>query len=430
MRFLDLIEAKKHGAPLDEGQIRDAIAGYVAGEVPDYQMAALLMAIRWRGLDDAETRALTRAMVDSGTHYRWDPAAGPAVDKHSTGGVGDKVSLVLAPLAAAAGCVVPMISGRGLGHTGGTLDKLESIPGFRTDLDAREFRETIASHGVALGAQTDDLVPADRLLYALRDATGTVDDTGLITASILSKKIAEGAAALVLDVKVGSGAFFESAAEARALATRLRDVAVGSGLACSVLLTDMSQPLGRAVGNAVEVAEAMECLAGGGPNDLREVTLALGAEMLRLTGLDDNGRDRLERLLDDGTARQKFLELVAAQGGDVEALVGDELPRAKHREIVTFDRGGYLSAIDTRALGLAAIALRAGRDRREDSIDPAAGLTVAARLGDAVRSGGNYLTLHYNEGADVDRARRLVHAAVTITDDPPEVPPLIHELIQ
>jgi len=430
MRFLDLIEAKKTGASLSSDEIRWAVNTYVDGEIPEYQMAALLMAIRWRGLDDAEAAALTRAMVDSGDTYTWAPPAGLAVDKHSTGGVGDKVSLVLAPLVAVVGCTIPMISGRGLGHTGGTLDKLESIPGLRTDLSADEFRTTVEHLGFAMGAQTDALVPADRLLYALRDATGTVDDSGLITASILSKKIAEGARALVLDVKVGSGAFFADLEAARGLTSRLRAVALEAGLACSAVITDMNQPLGRAVGNTLEVEESMDCLSGGGPDDLRELVLVLGTEMLRLSGVDDDGRARLELLLDDGSARERFLAMVEAQGGDAGVVDRGNLPRAQNQTRAAIPADGYIEAIDCRALGLAAIALRAGRDTRDDIIDPTAGLVVRKRLGDRVQADEEWLCLHHGDGADVDRALQLVHAALTLSDDPLEAPPLIHEHIR
>ncbi len=430
MRILDLIEAKKIGRALSSEEIRWAVGAYIRGDVPDYQMAALLMAIRWRGLDASEAALLTRAMVDSGDSYTWTPPTGLAVDKHSTGGVGDKVSLILAPLVAAAGATIPMISGRGLGHTGGTLDKLESIPGLRTTLSAARFRAVVEKLGFAMGAQTEALVPADRLLYALRDATGTVDDSGLITASILSKKIAEGARALVLDVKVGSGAFFADLEAARALATRLRAVASESHVACSALITDMNQPLGCAIGNTLEVEESMQCLSGGGPDDLRELVLVLGAEMLRLAGLAGEGRARLEQLLDDGSARERFLAMVEAQGGDAGRVDRGGLPRAASRTSVTAATDGYIAAIDCRALGLAAIALRAGRDTLDDVIDPTAGLIVDKRLGDEVRTGEEWLSLHHGAGADVDRALNLVHAALTISDDPLEAPPLIHEHIR
>lgn len=431
LRFLDLIEAKKLGRSLSPDSITWAVDAYVRGAVPDYQMSALLMAVRWRGLDDEEAAALTRAMVESGDSYQWTPAEGIPVDKHSTGGVGDKVSLVLAPLAAAAGCTVPMISGRGLGHTGGTLDKLESIPGLRTNLNEREFTRQLEKLGVAMGAQTAQLVPADRLLYALRDATATVDETGLITASILSKKIAEGARALVLDVKVGSGAFFGTLTEARRLAERLRDVAVESGLACSAIITNMDQPLGRAIGNTLEVEEALACLDGGGPPDLRSLVLELGIEMLELAGLaGSDPRKRLEELLDSGAARDRFLQLVEAQGGDPRVLERGELPRAPQAETLTVAGSGFVSGIDGRALGLAAIALRAGRDRREDTIDPAAGLMVYLRLGDRVQAGSPWVTMSYGPDADVDRARELVHSALTLSPEKPESYPLIHERLQ
>lgn len=430
MRFLDLIEAKKNGDTLTAEQIAWAVDAYVAGRIPDYQMAALLMAIRWRGLDDTETAQLTRTMSASGDTYTWPKATGLPVDKHSTGGVGDKVSLVLAPLAAAAGCTVPMISGRGLGHTGGTLDKLESIPGLRTDLSAAEFASVVHRHGFAMGAQTETLVPADRLLYALRDATATVDDAGLVTASVLSKKVAEGALALVLDVKVGSGAFFADLSGARALADRLQRVAQDAGLVCRVLITDMSQPLGAAIGNRLEVTEALECLEGGGPADLRELVLELGVEMLDAAGIDTCDRVALERLLDDGSARARFLGMVAAQGGDVERLEREGLPRAPSETGVEATATGFVAAIDCRALGLAATALRAGRDTRDDVIDPNAGITIRARLGEPIERGAEWARLHHGDGADVDRARHLVHAALTISNEPREAPPLIHERIR
>ena len=320
-----------------------------------------------------------------------------------------------------------MIAGRGLGHTGGTLDKLESIPGLRTDLSAAEFRTILEDLGFAMGAQTEALVPADRLLYALRDATGTVDDSGLITASILSKKIAEGARALVLDVKVGSGAFFADLESARGLATRLRAVAAEAGVDCSALITDMNQPLGRCVGNTLEVEESMACLSGGGPDDLRELVLILTTEMLRLAGVDGDGRGRLERLLDDGSARERFLAMVAAQGGDAGRVDRGDLPRAPYQTPVEVAADGYVAAIDCRALGLAAIALRAGRDKRDDMIDPTAGLVIGKRLGDQVRTGEEWLVLHHGDTADVDRALHLVHAAISITDEQPEALPLIYE---
>lgn len=431
MRFVDLIETKKNGGSLTGAQLGEALTAYLDGRVPDYQMAALLMAIRWRGLDDAEAVALTASMVASGDRYDLSQLDGPAVDKHSTGGVGDKTSLPLASLAAACGCVVPMVSGRGLGHTGGTLDKLESIPGLRTDLDAARFYAQLGELGVAMGAQTEALVPADRRLYALRDVTGTVDDSGLITASILSKKIAEGADALVLDVKVGSGAFFSELEDARALADRLLGVAQGAGLACSALLTDMDQPLGLTIGNALEVKEAIAVLRGEGPEDLRQLVLELGAEMLHLGGLASERTAALETVrgaLDSGAAMARFLQMVEAQGGDPRCIESPErLPQAPERVDVVAPHGGWTQAIDARRLGLAAIALRAGRDTKDDPIDPGAGLVLHTKRGGCVEADMPWITLHFSAGADVERARGLVTAALTLSEHPPASSPLILE---
>ncbi len=431
MRILDLIEAKKSGQQLSPAQIGELISQYVAGDVPDYQMAALLMAIRWRGLDDDETVALTEAMVHSGSSFELSDLAGPRVDKHSTGGVGDKVSLVLAPLVACCGCLVPMVSGRGLGHTGGTLDKLETIPGMRTGLSAAAFRRQLETIGVAMGAQTEDFVPADRRLYALRDATGTVDDSGLITASILSKKIAEGCGSLVLDIKVGSGGFSPDLATADRLAKRLMSVATGAGLRCSALLTRMDRPLGRAVGTALEVIESLEALDGAGPPDLREVVLALGAEMLCLSGAAADAEAataRLEAALDDGSARERFALLVEAQGGDPE-IVGNRslLPTASEHRELTSQRGGVVQEISARAVGAAAIALCAGRDRRGDTIDPGAGLVFHLAPGDPVAAAQPWVTMHYGGKADAERAAELLIGALQVAEQPPPTTPLILE---
>ena len=431
MRFVDLIETKKRGRSLAPEQIRWAIAEYVADRVPDYQMAALLMAIRWRGLDDEEVVALTEAMVASGERFDLSGFDRPVVDKHSTGGVGDKVSLILAPLVAACGCVVPMVSGRGLGHTGGTLDKLESIPGFRTDLDADAFVAQLRRIGVAMGAQTERFVPADRRLYALRDVTATVDDTGLITASILSKKIAEGTRALVLDVKDGSGAFFASLAQARRLADRLLAVARRAGLECTALLTSMDAPLGRAVGNALEVREAIACLAGGGPGDLRRIVLALAEQMLLLGGAcpsAQEARRHAREALDGGAARARFEQLIRAQGGDARVVADpDLLPRAAASEALASPAEGVVAAIDALAVGRAAIALRAGRDRKEDTIDPGAGIVLEVGVGDPVGRGQPWATIHYGPDADVATATRLLTSALRVTPQPPPPTPLILE---
>jgi len=321
--FLELVEKKRDGGELSGAEIEWMIERYVAEDIADYQMSALLMAIMWRGLTDDETTTLTLAMADSGIRFDFSDLPGPKVDKHSTGGVGDKVSLLLAPLAAACGCLVPMVSGRGLGHTGGTLDKLESIPGFRTDLSYDEFRRQLADLGVAMGAQTEDLVPADRRLYELRSLTATVPATGLITASILSKKIAEGAEALVLDVKVGSGAFMRHLEDARRLADRIYKVAELAGLRCSVLITDMDQPLGFAVGNALEVAESIDVLAGRPERsaDVEELTVKLTAEMLVSGGLENEAataESRVREALASGAALERLGEIIERQGGRLQ----------------------------------------------------------------------------------------------------------------
>ncbi|MFQ5743238.1 MAG: thymidine phosphorylase [Acidobacteriota bacterium] len=429
--FVDLIESKKAGERLTEEQILSLIDAYCGDRIPDYQMAAFLMAVRWRGLSDEETAALTRAMVRSGVSFDHSDIPGPKIDKHSTGGVGDKVSLVLAPLAAACGCIVPMVSGRGLGHTGGTLDKLESIPGLRTDLDAMTFRRLLAEIGVAMAAQTDELVPADRRLYALRSATATIDESGLITASILSKKIAEGAEALVLDVKVGSGAFMPRLEAARSLADRLCAVARIEALECTSLLTDMDQPLGRAVGNAVEAAEAIDTLKGDGPEDLRTLVLELMVEMLTLGGLASShvkARDMAGEALTSGRALEVFTTLVERQGGD-PAVVDDpqRLPQAAEKRALTPSRQGYIARLDARLVGEAALALGAGRGTKEAEIDPAAGLLLHAKRGDPVDPGTPWVTLHYGPAADLERALLKLAAAITIADGPPNEPGLIME---
>lgn len=430
MRFLDLIEHKKRGEEIDGPDWHAAVQAYVQGRVPDYQMAALLMAVRWRGLSDAETSSLLDAMIASGERWNFDHLGGPVVDKHSTGGVGDKVSLVLAPLAAACGCIVPMISGRGLGHSGGTLDKLECIPGLRTRLERPEFERQLSDIGVAMGAQTERLVPADRLLYALRDATATVDEPGLITASILSKKIAEGARGLVLDVKTGGGAFLQGREATTALADRLCRVGATAGMRCVAWLTDMNAPLGRAVGNAPEVLEALACLRGGGPEDLRELVLTLTAEMLSVAGLHDaaSARERAAAALDSGEALARFARLVEAQGGDPRIAENDALlPRAPRTLDLLPHEGAWIAGLDARAIGNAAVTLGAGRDTKEANVDPAAGLVLHAVVGDRVAIGTPWATLHYRDGAAVELAARLMRSAVRLGDSPPAPQPLLIE---
>ena len=394
----ELIARKRDGGALDEAEIRALIDGFMSGAVTDYQMSAFAMAVYFQGMSFEETVAMTRAMRDSGKVVDLSRVSAPKVDKHSTGGVGDKVSICLAPMVAACGVAVPMMSGRGLGHTGGTLDKLEAIPGFRVDLSVPEFRAQLKRLGCALIGQTGDLAPADKRLYALRDVTATVESIPLITSSILSKKLAEGIDALVLDVKVGRGAFMKSEADARELARSLVRVGTLAGKRVSALLTDMSSPLGLTIGNAVETTEALEVLHGGGPDDLQEVTLALGAEMLRAAGLvrsKAQGERELARVIRDGTAAAKMSAIVSAQGGDARVVdEPDRLKLARHRASVTAPRSGFVTAVDPLELGYASMGLGAGRTRVEDAVDPGAGIVLHAHLGDQVKAGDTLATLY------------------------------------
>ena len=398
MRPYEVIHRKRDGHPLPPEAVTELVTRYADGAVPDYQMAAFCMAVFFRGMSAAELQALTGAMLHSGDVLDLSDIPGPKVDKHSTGGVGDKTSLAVAPLAAACGVKVPMVSGRGLGHTGGTLDKLEAIPGFQIQLPVERFREVLRSVGACLIGQTDRIAPADRKLYALRDLTATVESIPLIAGSILSKKLAEGIDGLVLDVKAGSGAFMKRLPDARALARTLVGLGRGMGKDVTALLTDMDQPLGQAVGNALEVKEILLLLHGGGPPDLRELTVALTAEMLLLGGVAASAaeaRGQVEQAIADGRGFRKLCEIVEAQGGDPGALADPgRLPRAATTAEVGAPVSGRVEAIDAEALGLAAMALGAGRTRIEDRIDPAAGLEVWKKIGDPVDVGESLATLH------------------------------------
>jgi pyrimidine-nucleoside phosphorylase/thymidine phosphorylase len=432
VRAYELIHRKRDGGTLTGEELGALIRGYTAGEIPDYQLAAFCMAVYFRGLDAAEVLALTEAMLRSGDVLDLGGIPGRKVDKHSTGGVGDKVSLPLAALAAACGVKVPMVSGRGLGHTGGTLDKLEAIPGFRVDLPVAEFMALVRDVGAALIGQTARIAPADRRLYALRDLTATVESIPLIAASIMSKKLAEGIDGLVLDVKVGRGAFMKTPAEARRLAEVLIGIGRGAGKQVTALLTAMDQPLGLAIGNALEVVEAVELLRGGGPADLREVTVALTAEMLLLAGLAPDlaaARRTVVEAIADGRGLAKWRQMVAAQGGDPRTV--DEpgrLPQAATRVEVPSPGSGVVEAIDGEALGLAAMALGAGRLRVEDRIDPAVGLVLIKKVGDRVARGEPLLLVHRNAGGEPQAAvAKRVRAAYRLGPGPVSPPPLILE---
>jgi pyrimidine-nucleoside phosphorylase len=421
VRAVDVIRQKRDGAPLDADSIRAFVSGVTDGSWPDYQVASLLMAIVLRGMTIAEAAELTDAMVRSGQKVDLSDFGGTPVDKHSTGGVGDKASLVLAPLAAACGAVVPMMSGRGLGHTGGTLDKLEAIPGFRTRLSLEEMRSVLRRTGCALIGQTDDIAPADRRMYALRDVTGTVESLPLICASILSKKIAEGIGALVLDVKVGRGAFMKTRADAHKLAEWLAGIAERNGVRTEALLTSMNTPLGCAVGNANEVIESIETLKGRGPKDVEQLSVRLAARMLVLSGRAGDG-DAAERqvrtALERGDGLEKFRAIIAAQGGDPR-VIDDyaRLPHARHQEPWRAPRAGVVTRLDAELVGRAAVALGAGRDRVDARVDHAVGIDIAAPVGTGVAAGDPVLVLSVNDTARLPSARALVDSAIDIGDE-------------
>jgi pyrimidine-nucleoside phosphorylase/thymidine phosphorylase len=434
MRAVDVLKRKRDGLELAHDEIAFLVDAFTRGEVPDYQMSAFLMAVFLRGMTESETVALTDRMLRSGSILSFDDVPGPKVDKHSTGGVGDKTSLVIAPLAASAGLIVPMITGRGLGHGGGTVDKLESIPGFEVRLDASRLKEVVRRVGCALVGQSESIAPADRKLYALRDVTATVESNPLITGSILSKKLAEGISGLVLDVKVGSGAFMKTREQAEGLARCLVSTANRLGTRAVALLTDMSQPLGRLVGNALEVEESIATLQGEGPEDLTRLCVELTAQMLVVGGIAKDvadGRARAEEELRSGRGLEKFVEVVEAQGGEPRIVDGGVLPRARSTRDVPSDRSGFVGAIDTERLGTAGMLLGAGRKRVEDEIDPAAGLVVHVKNGDRVENGQPFATLHYNDAAGLEAAEREVLRAYTVEDAPPaSLPELVLALLE
>jgi thymidine phosphorylase len=418
---VELIRAKRDGRALTDDEIRWLIASYTDGAIADEQMSALLMAVYFRGLGPEELRTWTAAMVSSGERLDLGAVAAPTVDKHSTGGVGDKVSLVLAPLVASCGAAVPQLSGRGLGHTGGTLDKLESVPGWRAALSVTEMIEVLVEAGCVICAAGPGLAPADRKLYALRDVTGTVESIPLIASSIMSKKIAEGTAALVLDVKVGSGAFMQELPAARQLAQTMVALGQEAGVRTAALLTSMDAPLGRAVGNAVEVEEAVATLNGEGPADLVEVTIALASQMLALAGIEADPAAALA----DGLALGRYNSMITAQGGDPAA----PLPRARHSREVTAAQSGWLRRLDARAVGVAAWRLGAGRARKEDPVSASAGVLCLVKPGEQVEEGQPVLELRADDQSRFSRAIQALGDAVQIGPEPPVTPPLVIERI-
>jgi len=433
MRAVDVIRKKRDGGTLDRAEVEFFVAGVTGGSLPDYQAAALLMAILLRGMSTEETAVLTDAMVRSGVRMQYPGIPAVPVDKHSTGGVGDKTSLILAPLAAACGAYVPMMSGRGLGHTGGTLDKLEAIPGLRTRLSLDELRGALAAVGCALIGQTEDIAPADRKLYSLRDVTGTVESIPLICASIMSKKIAEGIGGLVLDVKTGVGAFMKTLEDSRTLAEALVAIGRASGVRTEALITTMDVPLGRMVGNSLEVIEAIETLKGRGPADLEQLSVLLAARMLIVAGMERDeaaAEARVRAALTSGAGLEKFRRIIGHQGGD-PAVIDDyaRLPSAPDRQTITAPRAGFVTALHAEAIGRAAVALGAGRGTMDDVIDPGVGIEVLAPAGTRVRDGEPVLMVHHRRGRGLADARPLLESAIEIGDGAPSLRGLVLERI-
>ena len=429
----EIIARKRDGEGIPADELCDFVLGYARGEVPDYQMAAFAMATCLRGMDFEETCALTEAMIASGETLDFSDLGTFVADKHSTGGIGDKVSLVLAPLVASCGLSVPMISGRGLALTGGTLDKLQSIPGFRTDLSAEELRQVVGDCGCAITGQTEELAPADKKMYALRDETATVPSVPLITASILCKKLAAGVKGLVLDVKCGSGSFMKTQAEARELAKTMVAVGTQSGCRVEALVTDMNSPLGRTVGNALEVAEVVQTLRGNGPADLVEITLTLATHMLAMAGeggSEDERRALLAATLSSGRAFERFLKMVELQGGDLSFAESPErLPSATTIETLPAETSGYVAAVDAEKVGRAAFILGSGRMRREDDVDFAVGVSELRQAGESVEKGEPLVRIHANATERLEEARALLTSAFLIVAEPPAPSPLVLEAI-
>ncbi len=435
MRAVDLIRKKRDSGEHSGEEIAFLVSGYTRGEIPDYQMAAWLMAVWLRGLNRSELAALTEAMIYSGQVLDLSGIPGRKVDKHSTGGVGDKTSLIIAPIVAAGGLTVPMISGRGLGHTGGTLDKLESIPGFNVNLSLEEFYMVLRECGMGLIGQTAEIAPADKKIYALRDATSTVENIALICASIMSKKIAEGIDALVLDVKTGSGAFMKREEDSVRLAELMVETGERMGKKVVALITDMNQPLGRMAGHSSEVAECVEILNGGGPADLLALSLELAAWMFFLgdrTKSVEDGRRLAEALIASGQAKEKFKQGIRLQGGDERIVDNPQLlPQARSHAVVSSPTSGFVTVINCEQLGTALATLGGGREKKEDAIDHAVGLEFHKRIGDRVENGEPLATIHYNSGAKLAEGQTLIAASYGIGEArPSEIAPLIHRILR
>lgn len=434
MRMYDIIMKKRNGGELSKEEIDFFIEGYTCGEIPDYQVSALMMAIYFRKMTESETLHLTMAMAHSGDLLDLSAIRGIKVDKHSTGGVGDKTSLALTPMVAACGVPVAKMSGRGLGHTGGTIDKLESFPGFSTSLTTEQFTENVNRIGIAIMGQTADLAPADKKLYALRDVTATVDNMSLIASSIMSKKLAAGADAIVLDVKTGSGAFMKAEEDAFALAKEMVQIGKNAGKTTVAVVTDMDQPLGYAVGNALEVQEAIDTLCGNGPADFLELCLTLGTQMLIAGGKakeENEARRLLEGVITDGSALHKLAEFVEAQGGDASAVYHPEkLPKASIVQPVLSEQEGYIRHIECDEIGICSLILGGGRETKESAVDLSVGLVLQKKVGDYVRKGDTLAILHANDAEKAENAAKRFQAAYTITSEAVERAPFIKRILK
>lgn len=433
MRAYDIIKRKRDGYSLNREELEFLLKGYLNGKIPDYQLSAFLMSVFFRGMDEEETKNLTEIMLHSGRILDLSDIKGKKIDKHSTGGVGDKVSIILTPLMASAGLIVPMMTGRGLGHTGGTMDKLESIPGFRTTMDEDEIKEGIRKVGCVMVGFSHEIAPLDRMLYTLRDVTATVDSIPLITASIMSKKLAEGIEGLVLDVKVGSGAFMKRLDDAKRLARLMVDIGNSLGVKTIAVITDMNEPLGMTVGNALEINECIDLLEGKEIRDLLDITLYLGAIMLKVAGMEDDideSIQKLKGLIKDGSALKKFKEMVDFQGGN-PAIVERRtlLPHSCLSLEITSEKDGYINSIDAEAVGIASMMLGAGRERIDSEIDHSAGIVFEKKVGDFIRKGEVICTFCTSYEEAIIKAKRLVIDAINIKDSPPEKRDLIIDII-
>ncbi|MEE1070842.1 MAG: pyrimidine-nucleoside phosphorylase [Cellulosilyticum sp.] len=433
MRMYDIIEHKKKGMALSPEEIHFVVEGYTKGEIPDYQVSALLMAIYFKGMTLEETATLTMEMAQSGDMIDLSPIEGIKVDKHSTGGVGDKTTIVLAPLVAAVGGKVAKMSGRGLGHTGGTIDKLEAFEGFKVEIPEEDFFKQVNEHHIAVVGQSGELAPADKKLYALRDVTATVDNMSLIASSIMSKKIASGADAICLDVKCGTGAFMKTLADAKALAGAMVDIGNHVGRHTMAIVSDMNQPLGYAVGNALEIIEAIETLKGNGPADLTELTMTLASHMLVLGKVCDTletARQKVQEVIDNGKAIEKLQEWIKLQGGNPAAVLDYSLmPQAQYSKEVVLSQAGYVSAIDAESVGKSALVLGAGRETKESEIDLAVGIVIHKKIGDYIESNDSVATIYYNDLAKCEAAEKILKEAYKVSDEKVQSNTLIYDII-